>query len=47
MQYLSQISWFCDIFNCNFFDVIEACEGDLYIMYKNLVVSYGHVDGVF
>jgi len=28
-------------------DVAKAYEGDLYILYVDIVTSYGHVDGVF
>ncbi len=36
-----------DVFICDFVDVVKAYEGNLYILYVDTTISYGHVDGVF
>jgi hypothetical protein len=36
-----------NVFICDIVDATKACEGDLYILYVDIVTSYGHVNGVF
>jgi hypothetical protein len=36
-----------NVFICDIVDAAKAYEGDLYILYVDIVTSYGHVDGVF
>ncbi len=37
----------CDVFICDFVDVVKACEGDIYRLYVDPITSYGHTNGVF
>jgi hypothetical protein len=44
MQYLSK---FVLVFICNFVHVVKACEGNLYRLYVDPIMSYGHAKGFF
>lgn len=47
MQVYSKFIHSHDLFICVFIDGIKACEKDMYKMYVNLIMNYGHTNEFF